>query len=60
MICEDVPSDLSKCGLLKIPDAAYLMLKETVVAKCDLSGNLIKRIPSKFFTKFPSLSGNFD
>jgi len=42
---------------MKIPDAAYMMLKETVLEKCDLSGNLIKRIPSKFFTKFPSLSG---
>lgn len=42
---------------MKIPDAAYLMLKETVVEKCDLSGNLLKRIPPKFFSKFPSLSG---
>lgn len=42
---------------MKIPDAAYLMLKQTVVEKCDLSSNLIKRIPSKFFTKFPAITG---
>ncbi|XP_060601694.1 leucine-rich repeat-containing protein 40-like [Ruditapes philippinarum] len=48
--------DLSKCELLKIPDAAYFMLKDSVINKCDLSGNNIKRIPSKFCTKFTDLT----
>jgi hypothetical protein len=50
-------SDLSKCELMKIPDAAYFMLKDSVINKCDLSGNNIKRIPSKFCTKFTDLTG---
>ncbi|XP_045214384.2 leucine-rich repeat-containing protein 20-like [Mercenaria mercenaria] len=48
--------DLSKCELMKIPDAVYFMLKDSVVNKCDLSDNIIKRIPSKFCTKFQALT----
>ena len=51
--------DLSSCDLTQVPDAAYFMLKSVTVETCDLSNNLIKRIPSKFTTKFPSLTGNF-
>ncbi|XP_052268314.1 leucine-rich repeat and death domain-containing protein 1-like [Dreissena polymorpha] len=47
--------DLSKCELLKIPDGCYLMLKGVSITTCDLSSNSLKRIPSKFFSKFPLL-----
>ncbi|KAL4239879.1 Leucine rich repeat [Mactra antiquata] len=47
--------DLSKCELLSIPDATYLMLKNSVTEKCDLSYNKIKKITSKFCSKFPVL-----
>ena len=36
------------------------MLKNSTVETCDLSNNLIKRIPSKFCTKLPSLTGEYD
>lgn len=48
--------DLSQCLLMKIPDAVYLMLKNSTIHRCDLSGNVIKNIPSKFCTKFPDLT----
>ena len=49
--------DLSSCDLTQIPDATYFMLKNVTIETCDLSNNLIKRIPSKFCTKLPSLTG---
>lgn len=48
--------DLSSCDLTQVPDAVYFMMKNVAVETCDLSNNLIKRIPSKFTTKFPSLT----
>lgn len=32
------------------------MMKNVTLETCDLSNNVIKRIPSKFTTKFPSLT----
>ncbi|XP_050391890.1 leucine-rich repeat-containing protein 20 [Patella vulgata] len=48
--------DLSGCQLTQVPDAIYLLMKNTRVEVCDLSGNLIRRIPSKLPTKFPYIT----
>ncbi|XP_052762950.1 leucine-rich repeat-containing protein 20-like [Mya arenaria] len=49
--------DLSNCELRMIPDAIYFMLKDVELTTCDLSKNSLKKIPPKFCTKFPSITG---
>ncbi|KAL5017928.1 hypothetical protein ScPMuIL_003650 [Solemya velum] len=48
--------DLSACELTQIPQAVFFMMKNTVVKTCDLSHNLLKKLPSKFFIAFPRLT----
>merc|ERR1739846_74142 len=57
--CEDAEEnggklDLSSCKLLQVPDALYFMIEERNIdiTACNLSSNVIKKIPPKFPTKF--------
>ena len=47
--------NLSNCGLMSVPDALYLFLKNSAVHKIDLSNNQLKRIPSKLASAFPDV-----
>ncbi|XP_077284137.1 leucine-rich repeat-containing protein 20-like isoform X2 [Arctopsyche grandis] len=44
--------DLSDCQLMQVPDAVYHLLRHTELQTCDLSGNVITKIPPKFADKF--------
>ncbi|XP_037957914.1 leucine-rich repeat-containing protein 20-like [Teleopsis dalmanni] len=44
--------DLSECQLMHIPDAVYHLMRNTELKTCDLSCNVIKKIPPKFALKF--------
>ncbi|KAH8276095.1 hypothetical protein KR018_008538 [Drosophila ironensis] len=48
--------DLSKCELMQIPDAVYHLMRNTELQTCNISGNELKSIPSKFSMKFGSLT----
>lgn len=50
-------SDLSECQLMQVPDAVYHLMRHTELKTCDLSGNVITKIPPKFATKFSLISG---
>ncbi|XP_055295373.1 leucine-rich repeat-containing protein 20 isoform X3 [Sitodiplosis mosellana] len=44
--------DLSECQLVQVPDAVYHLMRNTELKTCDLSSNVIKKIPPKFAMKF--------
>merc|ERR1711953_518232 len=44
--------DLSECQLTQIPDAIFLLMKNTSLQSCNLAGNLITKIPAKLATSF--------
>lgn len=44
--------DLSDCQLMQVPDAVYHLMRHTELKSCDLSDNVITKIPPKFATKF--------
>jgi len=44
--------DLSECQLMQVPDAVYFMMRNTSLLACNLSSNVISKIPPKFPTKF--------
>ncbi|CAG4926224.1 unnamed protein product [Colias eurytheme] len=44
--------DLSECQLMQVPDAVYHLMRHTELKSCDLSGNVITKIPPKFTVKF--------
>jgi Leucine-rich repeat (LRR) protein len=44
--------DLSECQLTQIPDAIFLLMKNTSLQSCNLAGNLITKIPTKLATNF--------
>merc|ERR1711894_91371 len=57
--CEDAEEnggklDLSSCKLVQVPDALYFMIEERniEITACNLSSNVIKKIPPKLPTKF--------
>lgn len=50
--------DLSECELMQVPDAVYHLMRNTELKTCDLSSNVIKRIPPKFAIKFNFITGN--
>lgn len=54
--CEDAQEkqtlDLSECQLMQVPDAVYHLMRHTELKTCDLSGNVITKIPPKFAVKF--------
>ncbi|CAG9809056.1 unnamed protein product [Chironomus riparius] len=54
--CEDAKEnnnlDLSECSLIQVPDAVFHLMRHTELKSCDLSGNVITKIPPKFAVKF--------
>lgn len=44
--------DLSDCQLMQVPDAVYYMMRNTTLVSCNLSSNVITKIPPKFPAKF--------
>ncbi len=44
--------DLSHCQLVQVPDAVYYMMRNTPLVACDLSSNVITKIPPKLTVKF--------
>ncbi|KAE9541797.1 hypothetical protein AGLY_003788 [Aphis glycines] len=51
--------DLSECQLMQIPDAIYLLMQNTQLVTCDLSNNVISKLPVKFTERFPSITGKY-
>ncbi|XP_019868665.1 leucine-rich repeat-containing protein 20 [Aethina tumida] len=49
---ENSELDLSKCQLMQVPDAVYHLMRHTELKTCDLSDNVITKIPPKFAVKF--------
>lgn len=45
-------TDLSECQLIQVPDAVYHLMRHTELKSCDLSSNVITKIPPKFAVKF--------
>jgi predicted metal-binding protein len=48
--------DLSNCQLMQVPDAVYHLMRHTELKTCDLSDNVITKIPPKFAVKFNSIT----
>ncbi|XP_044262427.1 leucine-rich repeat protein SHOC-2 isoform X1 [Tribolium madens] len=48
--------DLSNCQLMQVPDAVYHLMRHTELKTCDLSDNVITKIPPKFAVKFSSIT----
>ncbi|KAG8322902.1 leucine-rich repeat-containing protein 20 isoform X2 [Homalodisca vitripennis] len=44
--------DLSECQLMQVPDAVYHLMRHTELKGCNLSSNVITKIPPKFAVKF--------
>lgn len=44
--------DLSECQLMQVPDAVYHLMRHTALKGCNLSSNVITKIPPKFAVKF--------
>ena len=51
-------ADLSDCQLIQVPDAIYFMMRDTQLTACNLSSNVITKIPPKFPTNFNFITGN--
>jgi len=45
---------------MQIPDAIYLLMQNTRLVACDLSNNVISKLPAKFAERFPSITGKCD
>jgi len=48
--------DLSECQLMQVPDAVYFMMRNTSLLACNLSSNVISKIPPKFPSKFSQIT----
>lgn len=44
--------NLSECQLCQVPDAVFHLMRNTPLTTCNLSGNLLSKIPTKFALKF--------
>ncbi|XP_063695483.1 leucine-rich repeat-containing protein 20 isoform X2 [Culicoides brevitarsis] len=53
---ETLHLDLSECQLIQVPDAVYHLMRNTELTTCDLSSNVISKIPPKFVIKFSLLT----
>ena len=53
-------ADLSDCQLIQVPDAIYMMMRvrDIQLTACNLSSNVITKIPPKFPTNFNFITGN--
>ncbi|XP_037046528.1 leucine-rich repeat-containing protein 20-like [Bradysia coprophila] len=49
---ETLTLDLSQCNLAKFPDAVFYLLRDTTLTACDLSSNVLRRIPPQLAFKF--------
>lgn len=49
---ENCNLDLSECQLMQVPDAVYHLMRHTALTTCNLSGNVITKLPPKFAVKF--------
>ncbi|XP_022079560.1 leucine-rich repeat-containing protein 20-like [Acanthaster planci] len=52
---EDCKLDLSHCLLTAFPDAVFHLTRHTTIESCDLSHNLLKKLPAKFAATFVHL-----
>lgn len=54
--CDDAKEnhnlDLSDCQLMQVPDAVYHLMRNITLNSCNLSGNVISKIPPKFAISF--------
>ena len=50
-------ADLSQCQLTQLPDAVFLLMKNVSLSSCNLSGNLIQKIPAKLAINFCLIKG---
>ncbi|KAI0227431.1 hypothetical protein LSAT2_022111 [Lamellibrachia satsuma] len=48
--------DLSQCKLTQIPDAVFILVRSVVVTRCDLSQNVLTRVPPKLGQQFSQLT----
>ncbi|CAG7729961.1 unnamed protein product [Allacma fusca] len=48
--------DLSECQLIQIPDAVFHLMRNTTVKICNISFNVITKIPPKLGSKFSTLT----
>lgn len=48
--------DLSDCQLMQVPDAVYHLMRHTDLSSCDLSNNVITKIPPKLAIKFSTIT----
>lgn len=53
---ENYHLDLSDCQLIQVPDAVFHLMRNTELKTCDLSCNVITKIPPKFAVKFSFIS----
>ncbi|XP_022655075.1 leucine-rich repeat-containing protein 20-like isoform X1 [Varroa destructor] len=53
---ENQKLDLSDCSLMSFPDAVYHLLRHTVVLHCNLSENVLRKIPPKLARKFSEIT----
>ena len=49
--------DLSDCQLVQVPDAIFHLLRETPLLTCNISNNLISKIPPKLAMSFTLITG---
>lgn len=58
--CQDAEEnqklDLSECQLMHVPDGVYHLMRNTIVLWCNLSSNVIRKIPPKFVIKFSNIT----
>lgn len=50
-------TDLSDCQLTKIPDEVFDLVKDAKLKSCDLSRNVLRKLPPKFSVEFSLLTG---
>lgn len=45
---------------MQVPDAVYHLMRHTELKSCDLSGNVITKIPPKLAVKFSLITGQYN
>ena len=50
-------TDLSDCQLQQVPDAIFMLMQNTSLVSCNLSHNVINKIPAKLAIKWTLLTG---
>lgn len=52
-------ADLSDCQITRIPDEIFDLVSDAKLKSCDLSNNVIRKLPPKFSIEFSLLTGKF-